>query len=257
MNIQVLSDLHFDQHGFLDRPPPSISPDADVLILAGDIINGKVLGTQPEVFCKWYSSINTPIIYVLGNHEYDELLTVNAARLAYSTWLGRLNPNTILLEDGMVEVMGVSFIGASLFTKLSPLEEVRMRSFLNSDRMPKDFTGEWWGDKFRQSKRYLVKTLKELKTPTVVVTHFAPSYMSVGESFKGYASNCYFVSDLDNLLEQYPVKYWIHGHTHTPHLYQVGETKVVCNPHGYIHLDGRNETCAENFNPSLLLEINV
>ncbi|MCS3528687.1 hypothetical protein [Chryseobacterium sp. JUb7] len=28
--------------------------------------------------------------------------------------------------------------------------------------------------------------------------------------------------------------YWIHGHIHTPCRYRIGETEIICNPHGYI-----------------------
>lgn len=256
--VQVLSDLHFNQHGFLDRPPPQISPEAEVLVLAGDTIDGLVFTQPGEVFLDWYASIPVPIVYVLGNHEYDRLKYVDNARHAYSSWLGRLNPNTLLLEDGYTEVKGVTFVGSTLFTKLDPLEEARMRRFLNPTFMPDDFTGGWWSDKFKASKRFLVKTLKTLKeqrSRTVVVTHFSPSRGSISEEYQDYASNCYFANDLDSLLERYPVKYWVHGHTHTPCTYEVGETQVVCNPYGYIYQDGRRERSSENFNPQLLLEI--
>lgn len=26
--------------------------------------------------------------------------------------------------------------------------------------------------------------------------------------------------------------YWIHGHIHTPCQYNIGNTKIICNPHG-------------------------
>jgi len=30
------------------------------------------------------------------------------------------------------------------------------------------------------------------------------------------------------------IKLWVHGHTHDPYDYVIGETRVVCNPRGYI-----------------------
>ena len=34
-------------------------------------------------------------------------------------------------------------------------------------------------------------------------------------------------------MEQQP-QYWIHGHIHTPSEYKIGNTQIICNPHGYI-----------------------
>ena len=30
------------------------------------------------------------------------------------------------------------------------------------------------------------------------------------------------------------IKYWIHGHTHDACDYMIGDTRVLCNPRGYI-----------------------
>jgi hypothetical protein len=42
------------------------------------------------------------------------------------------------------------------------------------------------------------------------------------------------VNDLPALVRA-PVSLWIHGHTHTAFDYTVGNTRVVCNPRGYVH----------------------
>ena len=64
MKIQLASDLHLE---FLQRDFPgdrliTPHPDADVLVLAGDIASG----TQAiDLFVDW----PVPVIYVAGNHE--------------------------------------------------------------------------------------------------------------------------------------------------------------------------------------------
>ncbi|WP_205943055.1 hypothetical protein [Pedobacter frigidisoli] len=29
--------------------------------------------------------------------------------------------------------------------------------------------------------------------------------------------------------------YWIHSHIHTPTRYTIGNTEIICNPHGYLN----------------------
>lgn len=259
MKIQILSDLHFNQHGFLDRTPPEIHPEADVLVLAGDIVDGRFLTKAPMTFKKWYSDIPIPIIYVLGNHEYDHLQVVDGAVYKYQEWLRSLNPNTYLLENSSVKIGEVTFFGTTLFTKLSPLDEARLRSFFYHLPIPLNFNGSWWTEKFRIAKQYLVKSLSRLspseRATTVVVSHFAPTYKSIHEDYKGNYSNSFFANDLDGLLKRYPAKYWIHGHLHSCSRNLVGNTEVIVNPHGYIFPDGRRELRTEQFNPTLLVNI--
>ncbi len=60
MRLQILSDLHLE---FGDRQRPR--PLADVVVLAGDIHQGKAGLTWAK-----RNFPNTPVIYVLGNHEF-------------------------------------------------------------------------------------------------------------------------------------------------------------------------------------------
>jgi Icc-related predicted phosphoesterase len=78
------------------------------------------------------------------------------------------------------------------------------------------------------------------KTKTyVVVTHHAPSGESVAECYKGDTlMNGAFASDLSELIMDRPqIKLWTHGHMHNMSNYWVGDTRVVCNPRGYINYE--------------------
>jgi Icc-related predicted phosphoesterase len=69
----------------------------------------------------------------------------------------------------------------------------------------------------------------------IVVGHHCPSELSVAEMYKGNLLNAAFRSSLDNFIEQRPqIRYWLHGHTHYNFNYWIGETRVVCNPRGYV-----------------------
>jgi hypothetical protein len=69
----------------------------------------------------------------------------------------------------------------------------------------------------------------------VVVGHHCPSELSVAACYKGNLLNAAFRSSLDEFIEARPqIKLWLHGHTHHNFNYWIGETRVVCNPRGYI-----------------------
>jgi Icc-related predicted phosphoesterase len=69
----------------------------------------------------------------------------------------------------------------------------------------------------------------------VVVGHHCPSESSVAECYKGNLLNAAFRSRLDDFIEQRPqIQLWLHGHTHFNFNYWIGETRVVCNPRGYV-----------------------
>ena len=79
----------------------------------------------------------------------------------------------------------------------------------------------------------------------IVVGHHAPSSQSIAERFKhDILMNGAFHSRLDEFIEQRPqIRLWIHGHMHNNSNYWIGETRVVCNPRGYIG----HETSADWF----------
>jgi Icc-related predicted phosphoesterase len=58
-----------------------------------------------------------------------------------------------------------------------------------------------------------------------------------------------YVSDMEDFIVKHQPSYWIHGHIHTPVNYKIGNTEIICNPHGYI-----NEPY-NGFNKNLVIEI--
>jgi Calcineurin-like phosphoesterase len=73
VKIQLLSDLHLEAHPHF---VPTPAPDADVLVIAGDIgsyQNGSLL-KDADFGLGHFSPLNgwpVPVIFVPGNHEYD------------------------------------------------------------------------------------------------------------------------------------------------------------------------------------------
>ena len=51
-----------------------------------------------------------------------------------------------------------------------------------------------------------------------------------------------YSSDLSEFIMDHPqIKLWTHGHTHDKFDYLVGNTRVVCNPRGYVGYEVNTE----------------
>ena len=108
MKIQILSDLHLEHGGVV----PEHHPDADVIVLAGDLAP-YTEGLIEQLAEHWSSTPH--ILYVLGNHEfYGTEIEETRSRLAKECAQAGIH----LLDPGMVQIEGIRFIGATLWTDL-------------------------------------------------------------------------------------------------------------------------------------------
>lgn len=106
---------------------------------------------------------------------------------------------------------------------------------------PEDAANEF--DKFVQYVQVVTAFLGEDPKKYVVCTHHSPSHQSCHPRYKhDQIMNGGYHSDLEQFIMDRPnIKLWTHGHTHEDFDYMVGETRVVCNPRGYIGYEGRAE----------------
>ena len=246
MRLHILSDLHLEADPTFRLP----STDADVLILAGDIANGTD-GMAAFAGC------GKPILYVPGNHEYYEtrMESMRETLAGYARDAG-----VHLLDPGEVLIGGVRFLGATLWTDFRLDGDASYaRTLAVSRKHVLDFKLIRYGAQTRllapedtidlhgRDRDWLAARLAvPFAGETVVITHHAPHPLSVHPRWNGNPVNPAFVTDLTHLLA--PAKLWIHGHTHDSFDYRVAQTRVVCNPKGYL---------AENraFQPGLVVNV--
>ena len=84
---------------------------------------------------------------------------------------------------------------------------------------------------------------------SVVVTHHAPSILSLPAHRRSQPLSCAYASHLDDFIRLHSPLLWIHGHIHHSQDYRIGTTRVLANPHGYI--DEPNPA----FDPLLMVEL--
>ena len=276
MRVNVISDLHLE-FGEL------VLPGGDVLILSGDILEAKNLKVQdftPEVLelnkrmnikdsryvqffteeCAKYKHV----IYVMGNHEHYHF-KFNKTREHLKA---NLPANVHLLEKESVELDGVVFIGATLWTDCNNGDPMTMMTLQHGMNDYKTVTNHYkakglyykltpkvtYEDHIR-AKSYISETTKAAgDKPVVVVTHHAPSRQSTHPM---YASEIHlnggYSSNLDEFVLDHPnIKVWTHGHTHHTFDYMIGDTRILCNPRGY----NKYEQRAIDFDPTIGFDIN-
>ena len=69
---------------------------------------------------------------------------------------------------------------------------------------------------------------------SVVITHHAPSELSIDEKYADdFPLNYAYFSNLESLIINYRPEVWIHGHMHSCSHYSIGDTRVIANPLGY------------------------
>ena len=272
MKIAVASDLHLE-FGDLDIENTDgadvLLLSGDICVAADLDMRDR---RQTEMgFARWRSEMfhgffercaaNFPhVIYVMGNHEYYHS--------DFATALGEMRrklahlPNLYILEREIKVIDDVTFIGGTLWTDMNNLDSMtlyQIRTMINDFRIIQNsavpvyfktpqgelrtrvgkFSPEYAVTEHVKMKEYIqVVTAMLGKNPNkyVVVGHHSPSRRSTHEMYANDTiMNGAYSSDLDEFIEQRPqIRLWTHGHTHHPFDYVIGETRVVCNPRGYI-----------------------
>lgn len=263
MRLQIVSDLHME---FAPAPDLANAGDADVLILAGDITCADALYSNPTAGLDdliqngWYAKDAIAfrrlldrvsagwrhVIYVMGNHEHYRGRWDRTEGILRDEF--KRYPNIHLLEQDRMEIDGVVFLGASLWSSLNdgdPFTLLSVRDMMNDYRSITEKNGPNYHklrpivtlEKHRQTVGWLDHMLGEDKRPTVVVTHHAPSRQSIHHSYNNASNdmmNGAFVSSLEHLMmDRDHLRLWVHGHTHNRFDYEIDGTRVVCNPRGY------------------------
>ncbi|PZX00474.1 Icc-related predicted phosphoesterase [Pseudomonas sp. 478] len=255
MRIALLSDIHLSVNAL---PFPDV--DADIVVLAGDI-------ARPAAAIEWAKSCPLPVVYVAGNHEF-----YGSDLISTYEHLNRLSQGTQIhvLERSEYLHNGVRFLGCTLWSdyRLFDSAEDRAQGVDLATKLMRDFThikiSPDFPDLFSPAVSQLVflQTVAWLEdcftrdrtTPTVVVSHFAPTRLSISPLFENSPINASFVSDLEDRINVWQPALWLHGHTHGSFDYAVGKTRVICNPRGYAK-NGVNEN--PEFNGSYVIDLDI
>lgn len=256
MKAWIFSDLHTE----FDEKPGSLKvPEADVCICAGDVCDG---GPGRTVrYLGEHVSRSMPVILVPGNHEYYRASIVEGLKEALEIAAERY-PNVHVLSRRVVTLGGYRFVGATLWgdfnlygnmswaMRIAQTELNDYRKIKLSKEPFQRFTSGHASRFNSMDKQFIRTTLEEPYVgSTVVVTHHAPSVLSLAPEFVGAPLTPSFVSDLEPDIAMYQPIAWFHGHLHNRSDYTIVDTRVICNPRGY------PDEPVPDFDPSLVIRL--
>jgi len=259
MRVSLASDVHLEFGDLILKN----DNNADVLLLAGDICVAKEL---PYTDSRYYERFHDffsrcafqfkDVIYIAGNHEhyhgtYDKTHDILRTQLAKHTNIHILDKEHITIGDTL-------FFGGTLWTDFNNEDRSTMRvirEMMNDFRIisaPGDRKTSWKDADgnlhYRNSKltpedvlvdhKDFLDKLNQLNSPNkiVVVGHHSPSKLSTKPQYEDdWEMNGGYSSDLTNYIMDHPeIALWVHGHTHHAFDYNVGSTRILCNPRGYV-----------------------
>lgn len=220
------------------------------------------------------------VIYVPGNHEHyngDVAYTISILKRHLAQY-----PNIHVMDKEALELGGVTFVCATMWTNMNDEDPITLhavkdmmndfRNVKNSNRMisrkvplyddgeynvdrkvighkfkeePSKFSPEDSVEDHKRAMEYINHVLMNDETKKyVVVTHHTPSWQSCHEKYvHDRVMNGAFHTELGDYIAYRPqIKLWVHGHTHDDFDYEIGTTRVVCNPRGYVGHENRADS---------------
>jgi|DEB19_MinimDraft_2_1074335.scaffolds.fasta_scaffold00348_19 predicted phosphodiesterase len=217
MKIRLLSDLHLE----FGAPPPIGYLNEDVLVIAGDFHSGSV--NVIKAMQHFYRQ-DRPIVYVPGNHEYYGTSIEEFDEAVTEAFSGT---NVHFLNPGTVEIKGIEFRGAALWTNFHEKIHAQMmaKSMIADFKRIKGFSTKRAVELYEEHSEFL------LKPTDVVVSHFLPDDCCIDPKFaKEGMLNHYFANQL---ADRSMAELWLFGHTHSKVDLQESNTRYVANPRGY------------------------
>ncbi len=254
--ILILSDLHLESSNMKLN-----DIEQDIIVLAGDIC------VEKEMIVDFiYRNIpeEKPIVFVLGNHEYEGRIVSQVVPQLNKLFTEELPNHQIhVLDNKSVVIDGIKFIGSTLWSNFEcfgidakkDIMDLADKLIIKGHHMYEEnpYFGQGSHPRYLEvnSKKveqwcqeaidFIDYSLKEeFLGPRIVVTHFAPHKKSISEEYMKKSNSAedkmynmlsaFWVNSLDNLMGF--SDYWIHGHVHHSFDYQVEGTRVISNPRG-------------------------
>ena len=222
-------------------------------------------------FMQRCSALFPHVIYVMGNHEHYNGDFANTEKHLKDV-LGYLK-NVYVLEREIKVIDDVTFIGGTLWTDMNngdSLTLYHMKAMMNDFRCVENsnrvvnyktdeqingvdnrgkpifktitakFSPEDAFEEHAKMKGYIQQIVEgKADQKFVVCGHHSPSKQSTHPRYADDTiMNGGYSSDMNEFITEHPqIRLWTHGHTHYQFDYMVGETRVVCNPRGYINYE--------------------
>jgi len=228
-------------------------PDADVLLLAGDICLaydllesncGTLQGSNARKFFKDVSAKYKHVAWVPGNHEYYGSSIKETSDIVNQFIVSENLFNITFGQFGSITVKDVKIVFATLWTDIKNKDPLIMSQGKQSMSDYCQIMIEVDGRNLQLHPSDVydlhVKHREHIKNEVVghdkviVMTHHAPNMLSSKSDNITSLDYMYCCTDMDDIILDNPqIKVWVHGHLHTEMKYTIGETEIMSNCRGY------------------------
>jgi len=217
---------------------------ADVLVIAGDLSH---FNWQSKLLLKCLNSLGMykKIFVVSGNHD---MYVVPSEKLSYTEHNSRINElkefcnsenNIEFLDGNIIEYNGVKFGGCSMwydFTYgMQMFNQTKEQMLLSwklhmndSNYIPNFNTLEFFESEYKKMENIVEEC-------DVFVSHVGPIVpKNIRASFVNSLTGFYYFDGSEILNVDKAPKLWFFGHTHDKFDFNYNNTRLLCNPLGYI-----------------------
>jgi Icc-related predicted phosphoesterase len=228
VRLQIVSDIHTEfvyrrggEQALEQLFEGLFSPEADHIVIAGDLSNSSFLDKSFDIALKHCNDI----IYVPGNHDY-----YGSSLRSMNQYFKELEKDGLfVLNRDVVTLDGLRFVGATgwfPYTNPARLYKEYINDFQKiGDGSLKNITNHYLDD-----KKFLTG---QVNSKSIVITHHLPISECVAPKYKDDPLNCYFVSGFGGIIQNEMPVLWIHGHTHVEVDIQYAGTPIKAAPFGY------------------------
>lgn len=237
MKIQFASDLHLEfreNSQWLKNNP--LIPVGDILFLAGDIgyLGDENYSRHP--FWNWCAENFKETIIVPGNHELYKSYDINDLT---EGWELKVRDNVRAVYNKVLHYGTIDIICSTLWAEIPVREAYFTEKGVTDFRRIRDgerlLSWERFNEEHRKCIEFITNSIDESKAKIkIVVTHHVPSFQLMADEFRGSMINGAFTSNLDNMIENLSIDYWIYGHSHRNIEGVIGGTTILSNQLGYV-----------------------
>ncbi len=236
IKIQYCSDLHLEfqqNRRFLQNNPLIVS--GDILILAGDIIplHDEFFNNS---FFPFISKNYKKVYWVPGNHEFY-YKDINEFSNSYNI---NLRENIHIVNNIKIEDDDISYIFTTLWSNISKNNETTIeQSVSDFDCITKNkrkLKAKDFNELHFDSLLFLKNALNQVSKKTIIVSHHLPSPLCNSREHKNSSINEAFCVNLNELINESNVNFWIYGHSHfNSNPVFLNNTILLTNQLGYVH----------------------
>lgn len=230
MKINYMSDIHteFESPLILTGEGGAQTSGGDILVLAGDIAVKAETSWVRDAAVKY-----DDVILINGNHEFYH---GDISKIHHQI-AKHLPDNVHYLECDSVTIGDQRFLGTTLWGGYHlPYSMQAANRGMNDHRIIRIQGGKFTAEEAKQVHMNSLHWLNQnIQEGDIVVTHHAPSVQSIDMNRYGdIPLNAAYYDNLEELILETKPAIWIHGHVHHSLDYMIGDTRVLCNPRGYV-----------------------